>query len=169
MAEDHQPLLYERPSSSSIPRWQFRLLFLLVLLNLAITIQTSYAPGVAAAAKRWWGQYQETRRVQALQRQASDWGESGDKVIWEDDPKAAATLLAGQGYKPIGIPSFVQGNYPILRNWPPGAASQPPQLTSQLFRPHFPPARHRACGRVRAVVAARTLPALDREVQLHWP
>ena len=42
---DKTPLAYERPAAS-IPRWQFRLLFLLVLFNLVITIQSAYAPGV---------------------------------------------------------------------------------------------------------------------------
>ena len=71
---DPKPLTYERPASSPIPRWQFRLLVLLVLLNLGITIQTAYAPGVGAAARQWWADHQERRRVDALWRQARGWG-----------------------------------------------------------------------------------------------
>jgi hypothetical protein len=59
MAEEAKSLAYDRTPPPAIPRWQFRLLFALVMLNLAITIQSSYAPGTAAAAKRWWAEHRE--------------------------------------------------------------------------------------------------------------
>src|SRR6187551_3510270 len=65
-----EQLTYERPASSPVSRWQFRLLFLLVLLNLGITIQMAYAPGVTASAKQWWADYQQRRRRESLWRQA---------------------------------------------------------------------------------------------------
>jgi hypothetical protein len=71
MPEPQQPsLAYERPASSPVPRWQFRLMFLLLLVNLAVTLQIAYAPGVTASAQRWWADYQQRRRSEALWRQA---------------------------------------------------------------------------------------------------
>lgn len=134
--DDKTPLAYERPAQS-IPRWQFRLLFALVLLNLAITIQTSYAPGVAAAVKQKWAEYLEARRVNVLRQQALNWGEAPGKVVWDDDPETAKGLLAGSGYAPVGIPYNIEHNYPFLVGWPGGAAAKPPSFTSQLFR-RFP-------------------------------
>lgn len=138
MSEERQPLPYDRAAAQSIPRWQFRLLFLIVVLHLAITIQSSYAPGIAASVKRRWAEYQESRRIDALQQQAWKWSEPAEKVVWDDDPATAAGLLAGPGYFPVGVPSFIAGNYPFLAGWPPGAAARPPQFANQLFQPDFP-------------------------------
>lgn len=139
--EDKTPLTYE-PPTGPIPRWQFRLLFFFVLLNLAITIQSVYAPGVAAAAKQKWAVYQESRRVAALQRQASDRTEPPGKVIWDDNPTTAAELLAGSGYVPVGVPDDIENNYPFLVGWLPGAAARTPSFAKQLFQPHFPLSKH---------------------------
>ena len=138
MADEHQPLSYDRAGGQAIPRWQFRLLFLLVLLNLVISIQSSYAPGVGTAVKRRWAEYQESRRVQALQTQALDWSEPPGKVMWDDDPKSAAPLLAGHGYKAVNVAATIRHNYPFLSGWPPGAGARQPDFATQLFRPHFP-------------------------------
>jgi len=134
---DKTPLTYE-PPAPSIPRWQFRLLFLLVLLNLVITLQSTYAPGVAAAAKQWWAERKETRRIAALEQVAATWTEPPSKVVWDDDPAAAAPLLSGPGYAPVGVPAFIESNYPFLVGWPAGAAARPPPVGAQLFKPHFP-------------------------------
>src|SRR5215203_5578124 len=98
------PLAYERPASAPIPRWQFRLLFLLVLVNLGITIQIAYAPGVGAAIKQWWAEQKAGRQMQALKRQASNWTEPAGKVVWDEDPETAAKLLAGPGYSAVQVP-----------------------------------------------------------------
>lgn len=139
--EDKKPLTYE-PPAGSIPRWQFRLLFFFVLLNLAITIQSVYAPGVAAAVKQKWTVYQESRRVAALQRQASDRTEPPEKVIWDDNPTTSAELLAGSGYVPVGVPVIIENNYPFLVGWLPGAAARTPSFAKQLFQPYFPFSKH---------------------------
>jgi hypothetical protein len=131
------PLAYDRPQEP-IPRWQFRLLFLLVLLNLAITIQSTYAPGVAASVRAAWANYRESRRVQALQQQVWNWTEPPTKVVWDDDPATAAPLLRGSGYVATGVPASLPNNYPFLAGWPPGAAAKPPPVFKQLFPPHFP-------------------------------
>jgi hypothetical protein len=131
------PLAYDRPQQP-IPRWQFRLLFLLVLLNLAITIQSTYAPGFAASVRTAWANYQTSRRVRALEGQVSNWSEPPPKVVWDDDPATAASLLQGSGYVPAGAPAHVQSNYPFLAGWPPGAAAKPAPAFKQLFQPHFP-------------------------------
>jgi len=135
---DKSSLSYERPASGGgISRWQFRLLLALVVANLAITIQSTYAPGTGAAVKKWWADRQATRRVQALYRQAATWTQPGGKVMWEDDPNAAAAFLAGEGYQPVAVPNDAKYNYPYLTTWPPGAGARPPAFPNQLFR-HFP-------------------------------
>jgi hypothetical protein len=132
------PLTYERPASSCVPRWQFRLLFLVVLLNLGITIQMAYAPGVGAAVKQWVSDRREKRRVQALQKQAKSWTQPAGTVVWEDDPDAAAKLRATGAYNPTPVPAQVRyGNYPFLAGWPPGATAPAPALAAQLQR-NFP-------------------------------
>jgi hypothetical protein len=75
--------------------------------------------------------------MQALYRHAATWTEPAGKVMWEDDPDAAAAFLAGQGFQPVGVPADVKHNYPFLRSWPPGAGARPPVFPNQLFR-HFP-------------------------------
>ena len=128
-------LSYEQPASSPVPRWQFRLLFLLVLINLAITIQTAYAPGVGAGVKRWWADYQAARRTRALYRQAAAWALPAGTVVWEEDFEAAAKLLAGANYVPAQLPASISyGNYRFLAGWPRGAAAKPPAVASQLQR-----------------------------------
>jgi hypothetical protein len=138
MREEQDRLAYERPTASPIPRWQFRLLFLLVLINLAVTIQTAYVPGVSAGLKQWWADYSEARRMRALFRQASAWSAPPGTVVWEDDPEAAAKLRAGGNYNATQMPAGVRhGNYPFLAGWPLAAAAKPPAVASQLQR-NFP-------------------------------
>ncbi|TMB85889.1 MAG: hypothetical protein E6J45_14755, partial [Chloroflexi bacterium] len=136
--EKQPPLSYERPPASPVPRWQFRLMLLLVLANLAITVQMAYAPGVTAAVGKWWEEYKATRQQQALQRQAWGFTEPAGTVVWEEDAEAAARLRAKGNYRMTQVPRDVQfGNYPFLNNWPRGAAAAPPAFAGQLQR-NFP-------------------------------
>jgi hypothetical protein len=131
--ERDRSLSYER-SAGGISRWQFRLLLLLLVANLAITVQTAYAPQLASQVRQWWADRQAARKVAALQSQAWSWTESQGKVVWDDDPQTAAALLGGAGYHRACVPqSVVNGNYPFLTGWPPGAAANPPPAGSQLF------------------------------------
>ena len=139
MAEDRQPPLgYERPAGAPLPRWQFRLLFLLVLINLGITIQMAYAPGVSASIRQWWADYQAKRQRRALHNQARNWIQPAGTVVWEEDPDAAAKLRASGAYKSTPVPPQVwYKQFPFLAGWPAGAAAAPPAFASQLQR-NFP-------------------------------
>jgi len=133
MADPKPPLTYERPVSGPVPRWQFRLLLLLVLLNLGITIQMAYAPGVGAAARRWWAERQAKRQLDALRREARAWSQPAGTVVWEEDPDAAARLLAAGSYVATPVPAQVRfGSFPFLAGWPRGAAAAPPPFASRL-------------------------------------
>jgi hypothetical protein len=139
---DKQPLSYERPPASPIPRWQFRLLFLLVLINLAVTLQLAYAPGITTAFKQWWEEQKATRQMQALQRQAWNRTEPAGKIAWDENPETAAKLLAGPGYKTVQVPRSVAINFPALSNWPRSAGAEPPAVAGQLIR-NFPISQNR--------------------------
>src|SRR5689334_17844237 len=55
-------LEYEYTSARFATRRQFRLLLALVLLNLLITVQTAYWPGLVHSFKTQWTDYQQHRR-----------------------------------------------------------------------------------------------------------
>jgi hypothetical protein len=97
----------------------------------------AYAPGVAAAIRQWWAEQKATRQMQALQRQAQTWAEPAGKVAWDEDPEAAAKLLAGPGYWAVQVPTSVRVNYPELGGWPRSAGARPPAFAAPLFR-NFP-------------------------------
>jgi hypothetical protein len=130
---DKQSLSYESPAGSPVPRWQFRLLFLLVLVNFAITIQMAYAPGVTSAVGKWWTDHRAQRRMRALYQQASTWSAPAGTVVWEEDAEAAAKLRATGGYIVTQMPYQVFfGHYPSLKSWPRGAAINAPGFAAQL-------------------------------------
>src|SRR5688500_18950656 len=122
--EPKQPLPYERPAAPAVPRWQFRLLFVLVLVNLAVTLQTAYVPTATRDVRQWWAERQERRRAQALYRQARDFAQPATTVAWEEDPDAAAKLLDGGTHQHVMIPGFPR--LPFLAGWPAGAGAAPP-------------------------------------------
>ena len=128
-------LEYEQPSPHFASRRQFRWLMLLVLINLAITVQTSYWPGLSKSISEQWGKYRESRRAQALQEQVTNWTQPANKVVWDEDPERAAALLATPGYGPIRIDGIQR--YPFLSNWPPGARATVPQVIDQFYRDRF--------------------------------
>ena len=128
------PLSYERPAKHFATRRQFRVLLVLVLLNLAITIQTAYAPGLIGQAKQLWEQYQQTRRDRALRRQAMSFTQPAGTVVWDEDPRSAAALLATPAYKKIRVEDLA-GNYEAV--WPAGARLAVPDLAKQSYERYF--------------------------------
>ena len=112
MPNDNQkaPLSYELPPSSPVSRRQFRLLLALVLVNLLITLQFAYFPGLTASIKNRWAQYQQKREREAavkqalaVEQQAMNFADPPDKVVWDENPETAAKLLAAGGYKSIPV------------------------------------------------------------------
>jgi hypothetical protein len=134
------PLSYDRPPQQGIPRWQFRLLLLLVLLNLAITIQSVYAPGVASSLKTRWSAYQSAKHARAIQHQAMTWSEPPGKVVWDEDPQTAAALLARPDYAAIAITNGYTNSLPAPL--PPGARARLPAVAGPLFNNLLPDVRH---------------------------
>jgi hypothetical protein len=134
MTDNPTPSLsYDRPPQQGIPRWQFRLLLLLVLLNLAITVQSVYAPSVASSLKTRWSAYQSAKHARAIQHQAMTWSEPPGKVIWDEDPQTAAALLARPDYAAIAITNGYTN--PLPAPPPPGARAR---LPAPLFKNLLP-------------------------------
>jgi hypothetical protein len=59
---EKESLEYEQPSRQFATRGQFRWLLILLILNLAITIQTAYRPAFSSTLKAQWTQYREAAR-----------------------------------------------------------------------------------------------------------
>lgn len=136
MPDDSKPsLAYDRPASGGVTRWQFRLLLLLVVVNLAITIQTAYAPQVATQVRQRWASYQWARQWKATHRQGLAFSEPATKVVWDDHPDTAAKLLAGPGYRGLRVEGLQQ--YSQLARWPKGAVAVVPPAVDSFHRLHF--------------------------------
>lgn len=132
------PLAYEPSSSQYATRRQFRLLLALVVLNLLITSQLAYFPGLAASVRQRWAEYQQKReraaavkKALALEQQAMVFTEPAGKVVWDENPDTAAKLLAGSGYREIVTMSMPKE--PAFAIWPDGARGEPHPLIHQLF------------------------------------
>ena len=135
MADERKPSLsYERPSGG-ISRWQFRLLCALLVLNLVVTVQSAYAPQLGKQVKQRWAAWQARRGAHAVNRVAFAFVEPADKVVWEEDPDAAARLLAGGGYRAVKVEGL--GNRPFLARWPRSAAATVPPAVDAFHRQHF--------------------------------
>src|SRR5258706_1619762 len=115
---------------------------LLVLITLAITVQTSYWPSLSKSIGEQWGKYRESRRVRALQQQATNWAEPANKVVWDENPETAAALLATPGYGSIRIDGVER--YPLLSNWPRGARAHVPEAIDRFYRDRFNLTYHHA-------------------------
>ena len=136
MPDDSKPsLAYDRPASVGVTRWQFRLLLLLVVANLAITIQTAYAPQVANQVRQRWAAYQWSRHWKATHRQGLAYSEPATKIVWDDHPDTAAKLLAGPGYRGLHVEGLQ--NYTQLARWPKGAVAVVPPAVDAFHRLHF--------------------------------
>ena len=132
------PLPYENASAQGVSRRQFRWLFALVVLNLLLTLQGNFAPGVSTFFKQRWAQYQAERaqaaavaQAKALEQQALTWREPPDKVVWDEDLDTAAKRLAGQGYYPTKVEGLDYRQ--LLANWPRGAAAASPAFVDPVW------------------------------------
>lgn len=129
MADERASSLgYERPASAGVSRWQFRLLLLLVLASLAITIQSAYAPQLAAQVKKRWANYRTARQTKAVSRRAWAFTQPPSNVVWDEDPQSAAKLLAGPGYHSVGVNGLDHRPWSAGRKAP--ARRSLPKLTS---------------------------------------
>jgi hypothetical protein len=126
---------YERPVSQYATRRQFRWVMILLIINLAITIQSNYWPGLASSVKGQWTQYRERRRAKALQQQAMNWSEPATKVVWDENPDTAAALLLQPDYKAIRVSGVER--MPTLKNWPRGAHAVLASSIDQFYRDRF--------------------------------
>jgi hypothetical protein len=140
---DHDPpLAYQLRPDRPVTRRQHRILLALVVLNLLISIQYAYAPGVSTFIKEQWAEHKRraaqaaaVKQAAALERQAMQWTEPQTKVVWDEDPETAAKLLAGTGYKKVAVGGL--DAYAFLARWPRAAAVKSPPFVYQLFKP-FP-------------------------------
>src|SRR6478672_8963686 len=99
------PLAYQLRPERPVTRRQFRFLLALVVLNLLISIQYAYAPGVSAMIKEQWAEHKRRaahaaaiKQALAAEQQAMQWTDAPTKVVWDEFPDTAAKLLVGTGY-----------------------------------------------------------------------
>lgn len=163
--ETKRPLSYQ-VAPSPVTRGQFRLLLLLMLIQVVISAQYAYAPGFVAWVKERWAEHRQAvaHRVQvqrqlATVQQCMAFAQPATTVVWDEDPARAAKLLATGGYAPIegtGQPSFV------INALVAGAMARPPALapldSTEVFRGNtalvFLHGRRAAGGQERLVVVA---------------
>ncbi|HEY2587792.1 MAG TPA: hypothetical protein VGI81_18750, partial [Tepidisphaeraceae bacterium] len=122
MADEPKPPLAYQIGSSPVTRGQFRLLLLLMLIQVVITAQSAYAPGFIAWVKGLWAGHQQVvaHRAQvqknlATMQRCMSFAQPATTVVWDEDPDRAATLLAAGGYVRIrlsGTPDFVSNALP---------------------------------------------------------
>ena len=144
MPKEPKPALAYEPSSSSsgVTRPQFRLLLLLVFLQLVITVQSTYAPGIAEQLRQAWAEHKQklakkaaraaaVRQQLALEQQCSNFTRPVSTVMWEEEPKRAELLLAGPGYLAASVNS--QQAFTDIIAIPQMAAACDPPVLSRLF------------------------------------
>lgn len=117
MADESKPQLAYQIGSSPVTRGQFRLLLLLMLIQVVITAQSAYAPGFIAWVKGSWAEHQQTvahraqaQRNLATMKRCMSYAQPPATVVWDEDTDRAAKLLAGGGYaptRPSGTADFV--------------------------------------------------------------
>ena len=133
MADRSKNELQYQAAPSLATRGQFRLLLLLMLIQVVMTAQSTYAPGVVAWVKNAWAQHQQVVAHRALvkknladQQQCLTFTEPAGKVVWEEDPDRAAKLLAAGGYQPI-VPTGQNSDF-VNDAVPPGASADLPKM-----------------------------------------
>lgn len=131
--DESKPELQYQAAPSPVTRGQIRLLLLLMLIQVVMTAQATYAPGVIGWVKNAWAEHQQAvaQRAQvkknlADQQQCLAYAQPVGKVVWEEDPERAAKLLAGGGYQPI-VPTG-QGTEFLSEAVPPGASADLPKV-----------------------------------------
>jgi len=136
--ERKPPLAYELRPNGPVSRRQFRFLLALVVLNLLISIQANYAPGVSNFIKEQWAEHKRkvvqaaaVKQAAALEQQAMNWSQPPGTVVWDEDLQTAAKLLGGPGYKKVRVEGLA--GQPALANWPHWAAAKSPALLDQVW------------------------------------
>jgi len=137
VADKSKPELQYQIGSSPVTRGQIRLLLLLMLIQVVMTAQSIYAPGVVAWAKGAWAEHQQAvahraqvkKNLADLQRCLA-FTQPADKVVWDEDPGRAAKLLAGGGYRPVtpDASDFFSDAVP-----PVAAAARPPTIPKPVL------------------------------------
>jgi hypothetical protein len=132
MEDESKPTLQYQIAPSPVTRGQIRLLLLLMLIQVVMTAQATYAPGVVGWVKNAWAEHQQAvaHRAQvkknlAAQQKCLAYVQPAKKVVWEEDPERAAKLLAGGGYQPI-VPSGQASDF-FSDAVPPGASADMPK------------------------------------------
>lgn len=133
------PLEYDRTINPSVTRAQFRLLLLLMLIQVVMTAQSSYAPGVREWVKSAWAAHQAARaeaarrtQVEAIERQCMTFAQPAGKVAWEEDPQRASALRgAGADYRLVT--SWQRYSGPATALIPPGAALNVPRAFIEIM------------------------------------
>lgn len=125
--------LQYQTAPSPVTRGQIRLLLLLMLIQVVMTAQSNYAPGILQWVKNAWAKHQqavahraEVKKNRADLGQCLAYSQPSDKVVWDEDPRRAAKLLAAGGYQPI-VPSGQSSDFfsdAVL----PGASADLPEL-----------------------------------------
>ena len=138
MDETRKPLEYDRSIKPAVTRGQFRLLLLLMLVQVVMTAQSTYAPNVMQWVRARWAEHQalvaraaQEKRVAAMEQQAGVFAQPADTVVWEEDPVLAAPLLAN-GHQPVRV--FDLTSSPAATLIPAGAhLPVPPALVDLLL------------------------------------
>jgi hypothetical protein len=135
--ESKPPPLQYQIAPSPVTRGQFRLLLLLLLIQVVVTMQSAYAPGFVTWAKARWAEHQRAvaHRAQVRQHFATmgrclAYAEPAGRVVWDEDPDRAAGLLAAAGYAPIPIEGTNAPPF-VLNAMRPGAFATPPPFVPE--------------------------------------
>jgi len=169
--DDHRkPLEYDRTIQPAVTRRQFRLLLVLMLIQVVMTAQSTYLPGVVGWLKAQWADHQaavakraEAARVAGLEQQCRAFTRPAEMVVWEEDPALAAPLLAQGGYQPVKAYDLTSS--PAGALIPPGVCATAPAALDDVLRPTLPPSDaglvfvhglHSARGTERLVVVWAT-------------
>jgi hypothetical protein len=133
MADRSKPELQYQAAPSLATRGRFRLLLLLMLIQVVMIAQSTYAPGFVAWMKNAWAEHQQAvahraqvKKNQADQQQCLAYAQPPEKVVWEEDPDRAAKLLAAGGYQPI-VPTGQPSDF-FSDAVPPGVSAHFPTM-----------------------------------------
>jgi hypothetical protein len=131
MPDKSKAELQYRVESTPVTRGEFRLLLLLMLIEVAISAQTAYAPGIVAWAKNAWAEHQAAvahraavRKNEAVAAQCLSFARPVTAVVWEEDPNRAAKFLEGSGYYAVR-PRAIMNDF-LENAIPPAAMAERP-------------------------------------------
>lgn len=134
MSRDPKPLLaYELPASQHATRRQVWLLIFLVVLQLVLWMQATYAPALWQTIRQRWTEHRQAAAHEALlangrilDQQCLQFSQPPTLIAWEEDPWAATKLLLDKRYVPIRLDGI--DNFPYLAGIPRGARLATPAV-----------------------------------------